>query len=80
VSGQIHALGEELLLSIEFDAEWASEPLLPLLRIGPHLLIHPACSHITVLVEQHCLSLSKGKVHPCTGTEALYMPYSPTGE
>ena len=22
----------------------------------------------------------KGKVHPCTGTEALYRPYSPQGE
>jgi hypothetical protein len=24
--------------------------------------------------------LGKGKVHPCTGTEALYRPYSPYGE
>jgi hypothetical protein len=53
MSGQLHALGEELLLPIEFDAEWASEPLLPLLSIGPHLPIHPACSHITVLAELH---------------------------
>ena len=22
----------------------------------------------------------KGKVHPCTGTEALYRPYGPEGE
>jgi len=22
----------------------------------------------------------KGKVHPCTGTEALYRPYGPQGE
>jgi hypothetical protein len=22
----------------------------------------------------------KGKVHPCTGTEALYKPYGPQGE
>jgi hypothetical protein len=22
----------------------------------------------------------EGKVHPCTGTEALYRPYSPKGE
>jgi hypothetical protein len=22
----------------------------------------------------------KGKVHPCTGTEALYRPYGPYGE
>ena len=22
----------------------------------------------------------KGKVHPCTGTEALYRPYGPKGE
>jgi len=22
----------------------------------------------------------KGKVHPCTGTKALYRPYSPYGE
>jgi len=53
VSGQLHAPGEELLLPIEFHAESASEPLLPLLRIVPHLPIHPACSHITVPVELH---------------------------
>ena len=26
------------------------------------------------------LLLGKGKVHPCTGTEALYRPYGPQGE
>ena len=25
-------------------------------------------------------SLKKGKVHPCTGIEALYRPYGPWGE
>jgi len=24
--------------------------------------------------------IGKGKVHPCTGTEALYRPYGPQGE
>jgi len=26
------------------------------------------------------ISKGKGKVHPCTGTEALYKPYGPYGE
>jgi len=26
---------------------------------------------------QPLTEMSKGKVHPCTGTEALYRPYSP---
>jgi len=25
-------------------------------------------------------TIGKGKVHPCTGTEALYRPYGPQGE
>jgi len=32
-------------------------------------------------IKQHCAERShkvkKGKVHPCTGTEALYRPYDP---
>jgi len=34
---------------------------------------------ITIL----CISYNvkgKGKMHPCTGTEALYRPYGPQGE
>jgi len=27
-----------------------------------------------------CMDIGKGKVHPCTGTEALYRPYGPQGE
>jgi len=27
--------------------------------------------------EKKTLFINKGKVHPCTGTEALYRPYGP---
>jgi hypothetical protein len=31
----------------------------------------------TVLCDMALWGLGKGKVHPCTGTEALYRPYGP---
>jgi hypothetical protein len=53
VSGQLHPTGEELLLPIELEAQCASDPLLPLLRIDLHVASHPARSHITLLIELH---------------------------
>jgi hypothetical protein len=37
----------------------------------------PSCVFISYLITY---LLKKGKVHPCTGTEALYRPYGPQGE
>ena len=40
------------------------------------------CTGRTVQRESRgiALLLGKGKVHPCTGTEALYRPYGTEGE
>jgi hypothetical protein len=41
-----------------------------------------SCIHTIVLLRTstELLETCKGKVHPCTGTEALYRPYGPYGE
>jgi len=38
----------------------------------PYRVTQPLATSVTYL--------SKGKVHPCTGTEALYRPYGPQRE
>jgi len=41
--------------------------------------LHQANIYKNLKVLVHIVK-GKGKVHPCTGTEALYRPYGPQGE
>jgi hypothetical protein len=41
------------------------------------LAFRTAVSYFVVCGILVCVLLVKGKVHPCTGTEALYRPYGP---
>jgi len=46
-----------------------------LLLGAPVTSIYPTC--ITIETIHYALQKGKDKVHPCTGTEAQYRPYSP---
>jgi hypothetical protein len=52
---------------------WSDLELSPCLRRDNPVANH--LSHVTTIS-----SLVKGKVHPCTGTEALHRPYGRQGE
>jgi hypothetical protein len=44
------------------------------------LMSHQQCTSSLLLRYACYKGKGKGKVHPCTGTEALYRPYGPQGE
>jgi hypothetical protein len=44
----------------------------------PHLVDYPQNKHLLLLTSSLYIK-GKGKVHPCTDTEAVYRPYGPQG-